>query len=79
MENECLLAEVARLKKLLGASEAAGAVGGEDELQLQLHLQQLETTDDTRLEKLENELRIAKELIQSKSRRLAKSSFKFSF
>lgn len=58
MENECLHAEVARLKKLLGAS-LDGAVGGDFELQLDM-------TEDSRIEKLESELRIAKELIQSK-------------
>ncbi|XP_055630356.1 kazrin isoform X3 [Toxorhynchites rutilus septentrionalis] len=65
LENERLTAEITRLKKLLENSPD-GAVGGidppSDSNSFDAH-----STDDSssRLEKLENELRISKELIQS--------------
>lgn len=57
-ENERLLAEIERLKRLLGSSQD-GAIGGADTTHFII-------TEESRIEKLENELRIAKELIQSK-------------
>ncbi|XP_062553559.1 kazrin isoform X2 [Armigeres subalbatus] len=65
MENERLTAEITRLKKLLENSPD-GAVGGIDLLS-DTNSFDAHSTDDSggRVEKLENELRISKELIQS--------------
>ncbi|XP_021696335.1 kazrin isoform X2 [Aedes aegypti] len=65
MENERLTAEITRLKKLLQNSPE-GAVGGVDLLSDNNSFD-AQSTDDSggRVEKLENELRISKELIQS--------------
>lgn len=65
MENERLTAEITRLKKLLENSPD-GAVGGIDLLSDNNSFD-AQSTDDSggRVEKLENELRISKELIQS--------------
>lgn len=67
-ENERLTAEITRLKKLL-ANSPDGAVGGVDSLLSDSNSFDAHSTDDSggRVEKLENELRISKELIQSKS------------
>ncbi|KFB50646.1 AGAP007137-PA-like protein [Anopheles sinensis] len=67
LENERLSAEITRLKKLLECSpDGAGAVGGIDLLS-DSNSFDAHSTDDSgsRMEKLENELRISKELIQS--------------
>ncbi|XP_035910234.1 kazrin-like isoform X9 [Anopheles stephensi] len=65
LENERLSAEITRLKKLLENSPD-GAVGGIDLLS-QSNSFDVHSADDSsnRMEKLENELRISKELIQS--------------
>ncbi|XP_058459377.1 kazrin isoform X3 [Malaya genurostris] len=65
LENERLTAEITRLKKLLENSPD-GAVGGIDLLSDRDSFD-AHSTDDSggRVEKLENELRISKELIQS--------------
>ncbi|XP_039442431.1 kazrin-like isoform X2 [Culex pipiens pallens] len=65
-ENERLTAEITRLKKLL-ANSPDGAVGGVDPLLSDSNSFDAHSTDDSggRVEKLENELRISKELIQS--------------
>ncbi|XP_058830102.1 kazrin isoform X3 [Topomyia yanbarensis] len=65
LENERLTAEITRLKKLL-ANSPDGAVGGIDLLSDSNSFDAHSTDDSSgRLEKLENELRISKELIQS--------------
>uniref|UniRef100_A0A8W7P3L8 SAM domain-containing protein n=1 Tax=Anopheles coluzzii TaxID=1518534 RepID=A0A8W7P3L8_ANOCL len=65
LENERLSAEITRLKRLLENSPD-GAVGGIDLLS-QSNSFEVHAADDSsnRMEKLENELRISKELIQS--------------
>ncbi|XP_050073641.1 kazrin isoform X3 [Anopheles maculipalpis] len=65
LENERLSAEITRLKKLLENSPD-GAVGGIDLLS-QSNSFDVHSAEDSsnRMEKLENELRISKELIQS--------------
>ncbi|XP_049290247.1 kazrin-A isoform X4 [Anopheles funestus] len=65
LENERLSAEITRLKKLLENSPD-GAVGGIDLLS-QSNSFDVHSVEDSsnRMEKLENELRISKELIQS--------------
>uniref|UniRef100_A0A182ILY0 SAM domain-containing protein n=1 Tax=Anopheles atroparvus TaxID=41427 RepID=A0A182ILY0_ANOAO len=66
LENERLSAEITRLKKLLESSPDGGAVGGIDLLS-DSNSFDAHSTDESgsRMEKLENELRISKELIQS--------------
>ncbi|XP_065092223.1 kazrin isoform X2 [Ochlerotatus camptorhynchus] len=65
LENERLTAEITRLKKLLENSPE-GAVGGIDLLSDSNSFDAHSTDDSSsRVEKLENELRISKELIQS--------------
>lgn len=67
LENERLQAEISRLKKLLDAS-GDGAVGGVDVSDGSSFAEVRDSNDESscKVEKLENELRIAKELIQSK-------------
>lgn len=66
LENERLQAEISRLKKLLEGS-GDGAVGGVDVSDTSSYeIRDLNEDSNCRIEKLENELRIAKELIQSK-------------
>lgn len=66
LENERLQAEISRLKKLLEGS-GDGAVGGIDASDTSSYeVRDANEEGSCRIEKLENELRIAKELIQSK-------------
>lgn len=68
LENERLQAEIAQLKIMLRGQSPEGAVGGQNQNLSGVQISDSNSFEENnvKVEKLENELRIAKELIQSK-------------
>jgi hypothetical protein len=67
VENERLTTEINRLKRLLENSPD-GAVGGIDMVDGSFDASSIDESEGNKIERLENELRIAKELIQSETK-----------